>query len=43
LDSLPKASAKAPKPLIAKLSALPVDQDEDRKLKYRHGILAFER
>ena len=29
--------------LIARLSALPIDEDDDRKLLYRHGILAFER
>ncbi len=29
--------------MIAKLSALPVEDDDNRKLLYRHGILAFER
>ena len=43
LDSLPEGFRKSAETLIAKLSALPVDQDEDRKLMYRHGILAFER
>lgn len=43
LDSLPDGYKKTAETLIAKLSALPVDDDEDRKLLYRHGILAFER
>ena len=43
LESLPEGFRKSAETLIAKLSALPVDQDEDRKLMYRHGILAFER
>lgn len=43
LDSLPDGYKKSAETLIAKLSALPVDDDEDRKLMYRHGILAFER
>ena len=42
-DSMPAGSRKNAEELIAKLSALPVDEDEDRKLLYRHGILAFER
>ena len=42
-DTMPKGSRKSAETLIAKLSALPVDEDEDRKLLYRHGILAFER
>jgi hypothetical protein len=43
LDSLPPGFRKSAETLIAKLSALPVDEDDDRKLLYRHGILAFER
>lgn len=43
LDSLPEGFRNSAETLIAKLSALPVDHDEDRKLMYRHGILAFER
>lgn len=43
LDSLPPGFKKSAETLIAKLSALPVDEDDDRKLLYRHGILAFER
>jgi hypothetical protein len=43
LDSLPEGYQNSAETLIAKLSALPVDQEEDRKLMYRHGILAFER
>ena len=41
--SLPEGFRKSAETLIAKLSALPVDQEEDRKLMYKHGILAFER
>lgn len=43
LDGLPPGFKKSAETLIAKLSALPVDEDDDRKLLYRHGILAFER
>lgn len=43
LNSLPEGFRNSAETLIAKLSALPVDKDEDRKLMYRHGILAFER
>jgi len=43
LDSLPGGYRKSAETLIAKLSALPIDEEEDRKLLYRHGILAFER
>ncbi|MCZ0811875.1 ATP-binding protein [Roseovarius sp. EGI FJ00037] len=42
-ESLPDGFRKSAETLIAKLSALPVDEDDDRKLLYRHGILAFER
>lgn len=43
LDSLPEGYKKSAETLIAKLSALPIDEEDDRKLMYRHGILAFER
>lgn len=43
LDTLPEGYKKSAETLIAKLSALPIDDEEDRKLMYRHGILAFER
>ena len=43
LDSLPKGFRESAETLIAKLGALPVGRDEDRKVMYRHGILAFER
>lgn len=43
LDSLPEGFRKSAEALIAKLSALPVDEEDDRRLMYRHGILAFER
>jgi len=43
LDSLYGGFRKSAETLIAKLGALPVDDEEDRKLLYRHGVLAFER
>lgn len=43
LETLPDGYKRSAETLIAKLSALPVDEEEDRKLMYRHGILAFER
>lgn len=41
--TLPQGFRKSAEELIAKLSALPIDEEEDRKLLYRHGIFAFER
>lgn len=43
LDSLGGGFRKSAESLIAKLSALPLDEEEDRRLLYRHGVLAFER
>lgn len=43
LDQLAEGHKKSAETLIAKLSALPVDKEEDRKELYRHGIYAFER
>ena len=43
LATLPEGHRTTAEKLIARLSALPVDEDDDRKLLYRHGILAFER
>lgn len=43
LDNLPQGFRKSAETLISKLSALPIDQEDDRKLLYKHGILAFER
>lgn len=43
LDGLPEGFRKSAEELIAKLSALPIEEDDDRKVLYRHGILAFER
>lgn len=43
LDGLPNGFRKSAEELIAKLSALPIEEDDDRKVLYRHGILAFER
>ncbi|UGV31630.1 ATP-binding protein [Halopseudomonas aestusnigri] len=43
LEGLQPGFRKSAESLISKLSALPVDDEEDRKVLYRHGILAFER
>lgn len=43
LDSLGEGYRGSAEKLIAKLGSLPVDDDEDRQLLYRHGVLAFER
>lgn len=43
LDGLPEGFRKSAEELIAKLSALPIEEEDDRKVLYRHGILAFER
>ncbi len=43
LNLLPEGFRKSAETLIAKLSALPFDREEDRLLMYKHGILAFER
>ncbi len=43
LETLPEGFRKSAETLIAKLSALPIDEEDDRKLLYRHGIFAFER
>ena len=43
LATLPEGHKTTAEKLIARLSALPIDEDDDRKLLYRHGILAFER
>lgn len=43
LTALPEGHRMAAETLIARLSALPIDEDDDRRLLYRHGIFAFER
>ena len=43
LTTLPEGHRTTAETLIARLSALPIDEYEDRKLLFRHGILAFER
>ena len=43
LDSLPERSKGSAENMISKISALPLDEEDDRKLMYRHGIFAFER
>lgn len=42
-ETLPEGFRNSAETVIAKLSALPVDEEDDRKVLYRHGILAFER
>ena len=43
VDDLPAGFRTSADTLIAKISALPIEKDEDRRLMYRHAILAFER
>ncbi len=43
LNALPEGFQKSAETLVAKISALPVDEEDDRRLMYRHAILAFER
>lgn len=43
LNQLEEGHRKSAETLIAKLSSLPVEEEEDRKLLYKHGIFAFER
>ncbi len=42
-ETLPQAFGKHAEELIAMLSALPIDDEDNRKLLYRHGIVAFKR
>ena len=43
LDSLPMGYRDNAETMIANLSGIPIDNEDDKKLMYRHGILAFER
>lgn len=43
LEELPEGHRKSGETMIAKLSSLPIDNEADRGLLYKHGILAFER
>ena len=43
LESLPEGYQKSAESMIAKLSSLSIENEDDRKLLYRHGIFAFER
>ena len=43
LDTLQNSYRDSAETLISKLSSLPLDNEDDRKLLYKHGILAFER
>lgn len=43
LSSLTPGSKKSAKKMLASLSSLPIENSEDKKNLYRHGILAFER
>ena len=41
--SLPEGYRNQAEKLVAKLSSLPLEEEDDRKLLYKHGILAFQR
>ena len=43
LDGLPDEYKESGESLIEKISSIEIDHDEDKKLLFRHGILAFER
>ena len=43
LKDMPGGLRKHAENVIAKLSSLPIEKEEDRNLMYKHGILAFER
>jgi hypothetical protein len=43
LGSLPAGFKDSAESLIGKLSSLPLDNEDDRKILYRNGIMAFER
>lgn len=43
LATLPEGHRKSAESLIAKLSALPVENVEDQRLLFKHGVFAFER
>jgi hypothetical protein len=43
LDTLPVGFKQSAETMVAKISALPIDKEDDRKVMYRHSILAFER
>ncbi len=43
LESLPRGFRDGAESLIGKLSSLPMEHEDDRKILYRHGIVAFER
>ena len=43
LDSLPEGYKRSAEKIVSQISALPIEQPEERKTLLRHGILAFER
>jgi len=43
LSTLSEGAKRHAKKLLGQIQALPIDREEDRKLLFRHGILAFER
>ncbi|RUO38137.1 ATP-binding protein [Aliidiomarina shirensis] len=43
LDGLPSGFRKSAESLIAQISSIPVDNDVDQKLMFKHGVIAFER
>jgi hypothetical protein len=43
IKALPSGFQKSAETLVAKISSLPIEKEEDRRLMYRHAALAFER
>jgi len=43
LDGLAEGHKQSAETMLAKVSALPVEEDENRKLLFKHAIFAFER
>jgi hypothetical protein len=43
LDTLNEGARRHAKRLVAQIQAMSIDKEEDRRLLFRHGIMAFER
>lgn len=43
LTDLPDGYQKSAEVMVAKISSLPIDDDNDRRTMYKHAVLAFER
>jgi len=43
VESLPSGFKKSASKMLSKISAIPMDSDDNRKLMLKHGIIAFER